>query len=104
MKRTMFQMGLPGRESTWDGGRQAGIPVYKPGRDYTDRDSVLRKLPVPPGVSVEYPYMVKVEGDGEYWVHGDGTTQFYSYKYGRWEPPRQSGKNDTWYQMMHLDD
>jgi hypothetical protein len=102
MRKTMFQMGLPSSTVPWQGGTFAGIPVYDGQKDNVDRESILQRLPVPPGVTVQYPYMVKVSGEGEYWVKSDGTTEYYSYKYGRWEPATPT-KKDIWYQMTHLD-
>lgn len=87
MARTIFRMGFEG-PSGWDT-MPSGIPVYRMTREQVDlnRAGVLRRLPVPPGVTVEYPYMVKIEGEGEYWVKSDGTASFYSYKTQGWEPP-----------------
>ena len=98
----MFQMGFPENSAPWVGVDWAGIPVYDKKRgDYTDRNEVLSRLPVPPGMTVQYPYMIKVSQEGEYWVKSDGTTEFYSYKYGRWEPAEPT-KKDLWYEMTHI--
>jgi hypothetical protein len=76
-------------------GKPGGIPVYNISRDHVDVDraAVLRRLPVPPGHTQSYPYIVKIAGEGEYVVNADGTATFYSYKYGRWEPPQVVDNN-----------
>lgn len=85
----MFALGLSDA-LPWYGMGPSGIPVYRMRREDVDLDrgSVLNRLPVPPGRTVTYPYMVKIEGEGEYWVRSDGTVTFYSYRAGRWEPPQ----------------
>jgi hypothetical protein len=85
----MFTMGIAD-SLPWFGTGPAGIPVYRMTREEVDRDRgrVLNRLPVPPGRTVSYPYMVKIDGEGEYWVRSDGTATYYSYRAGRWEPPQ----------------
>lgn len=92
-------MGFSEKTSPWLG-EFAGIPVYN-SKDGNDHEKMLTTLPVPPGRTVEYPYMVKVNGEGEYWVKSDGNTEFYSYKYGRWESAKPT-KKDMWYDMTHI--
>lgn len=104
MRRTIFTMGFNGDASPWGRGVASGIPVYDGmSREQVEKSGRLKRLPVPPGVTVNYPYMVKATGEGEFWIKADGTTEFYSYKYGRWEAPKVTDKNDLWYQMTHLD-
>ena len=94
MAHSIFTMGLFGRESFRP---QAGIPVYKMTRAQVDRDRIiLRRLPVPPGMTVEYPYIVKIDGEGEYSVQADGTTVFFSYRSGRVEPPEVVENRSPW--------
>lgn len=80
----------------------SGIPVYRMTREDVDRDrgSILRRLPVPPGQAVQYPYMVKVEGEGEYWVRSDGTASFYNYRTQGWEPPQVVDNKDVLSQIF----
>lgn len=52
-----------------------------------DRGAVLKKLPYGPNYAGTYPYIVIVEGEGEYTVSADGTAQFYSYRQQRYEAP-----------------
>lgn len=88
MKRTLFRLGIQDGEP-W-AGMPAGIPVYYMTREQVDRDrSILKRLPVPPGHSIGYPYVVKINGVGEYLVQLDGTATFYSYIHQRWEPPQE---------------
>jgi len=102
MRRTIFTLGL--EAAPWGRAVPSGIPVYDGlTPEQVHREGKLRQLPVPPGVTVNYPYMVKVNKEGEYWVKADGTTEFYSYRYGRWEGPQVTDKNDLWYQMTHVD-
>lgn len=77
----------------------AGIPVYQGvTREEVDRNRArfLRRLPVGPGMAVTYPYMVKIEGEGEYWVKADGTASYYSYRDGRWESPQDVDNGSAW--------
>ena len=104
MRRTIFSIGLGAEASPWGRGVASGIPVYDGmSREQVESTGRLKLLPVPSAVTVNYPYMVKATGEGEFWVKADGTTQFYSYKYGRWEQPKATDKNDMRYQMWHLD-
>lgn len=91
---------MKGPGPRWTPGISAGIPVYGPA---DSRESMLKRLPVPRGVTVQYPYMVKQNSEGEFWIKADGTTQFFSYRDGRWEEPVQTDKNDIYYRMTHLD-
>jgi len=79
-------------------GTGASIPVFNMSRDQIDEDraAVLRNLMNPPGTAVQYPYIVKIAGEGEYVVKSDGTAQFYSYRYGRWEPPVLIDNQTMW--------
>jgi hypothetical protein len=97
--RSMFSLGL--KSDPWTG-NPAGIPVYDVSRDVIDKDRarVLKRLPVPPGRTQSYPYIVKIQGEGEYVVRADGTASFYSYKYGRWEPPQVIDNHSMWNQMF----
>lgn len=100
--KTMFTLGLSAGRVPWDYQGAAGIPIFHMTRDQVDRDraGVLRRLPVPPGVTVSYPYIVKIAGEGEYVVNADGTANYYSYKYGRWEPPQAVNNKDLYAQMF----
>jgi hypothetical protein len=104
VKRSLFSMGFAHKAAPWMGEPAAGIPTYDMTREEVESDKghILKRLPVPPGHTLSYPYMVKVTGEGEYWVKSDGTTEFYSYKFGRWEPAEPVDKNDLWYQMTHI--
>jgi|FLYN01.1.fsa_nt_gi hypothetical protein len=51
-----------------------------------DRERLLRRPPLPSGVTLQFPYIVKIEGEGEYVVGADGTEVFYSIPKGHWEP------------------
>ncbi len=104
MNRTMFSLGFAAKTSPWIGAVAAGIPTYDMTRDQVEHDKghILKSLPVPPKMTVNYPYMVKVTGEGEYWVKADGTSEFNSYKFGRWEPAQVTDNNDLWYQMTHI--
>lgn len=97
--RSLFNLGF--ERTPWEGDR-AGIPVYTMPRDIVDKDRgrILRKLPVPPGMTQTYPYIVKIAGEGEYVVRADGTASFYSYKYGRWEPPEIIDNKSVWNKMF----
>lgn len=81
-------------------GTGGSIPVWNMTRDQVDqnRAKVLRDLLKPPGTAVVFPYIVKIAGEGEYVVSADGTAQFYSYKYGRWEPPELIDNQSMWAQ------
>lgn len=89
--KTIFSMGL-GNPSPWNQapGSAAGIPIYVLTRTQVEasKGHILRRLPVPPGMTVEMPYIVKIEGEGEYLVHADGTATYYDYRAGRWESPQ----------------
>jgi hypothetical protein len=78
--------------SPWnhEAGSPSGYPVYVMTRAEVEasKSHILRRLPVPPGMTVQFPYLVKIEGEGEYWVSGDGTATYYDYRAGRWEPPQ----------------
>lgn len=98
--RTIFSRDALGKVSPFGG--VAGIPIYTMSREDVDLDrgAVLKRLPVPPGHTVSYPYIVKVNGVGEYIVQADGTASFYSYKYGGWEPP-QAIDNASWWAKIN---
>ncbi len=101
MGRTMFTMGF-GNGEPW-AGMPVGIPVYHMTRAEADRDrGFLKRLPVPPGIAVQYPYMIKVEGEGEYVVKADGTASYYSYRDGRWEPPQIVENATAWRRTLGL--
>lgn len=75
-------------------GTPSGIPIYNVSRAEVDKNrKKYLKQPTPPGTTTQYPYIVKVAGEGEYVVNADGTASFYSYKYGRWEPPQRIDTN-----------
>lgn len=95
--RTIFELGVLGRGSPFNG-TPSSIPVYNMTRDGVDanRAKVLRNLERPPGTALTFPYVVKIAGEGEYVVSADGTAQFYSYKYGRWEPPQLIDNQSLW--------
>lgn len=96
MRRSIFHLGIVGDGQPW-AGMPSGIPVYYMTRDQVDRDrSILRRLPTPPGMSVSYPYIVKLRNVGEYVVNADGTASFYSYKYHRWDAPQRIDQNPLW--------
>lgn len=84
--RTLFTLGL----NRVPFGAPSGIPVHNLSRAEVDRNRAhwLRQ-PTPPGMTTQYPYIVKIAGEGEYVVNADGTASFYSYRYGRWEPPQK---------------
>lgn len=79
-------------------GTGGSIPVWNVSRDTIDanRAAVLRKLMNPSGTTVTFPYIVKIANEGEYVVNADGTAQFYSYRYGRWEPPELIDNQSLW--------
>lgn len=95
--RTIFQLGLLGAGSPFNG-TPSSIPVYNMTRDGVDADRarVLRNTLRPPGMALTFPYVVKIAGEGEYVVSADGTAQFYSYKYGRWEEPVYIDNKSLW--------
>lgn len=95
--RTIFEMNVLGARAPWNG-TAGSIPVFNVSRDRVDHDRarILRRLLNPPGTTVEYPYIVKIAGEGEYVVKADGTAQFYSYRYGRWEPPQVIDNQSLW--------
>jgi hypothetical protein len=96
MRKSIFHLGTVGDGEPW-AGMPSGIPVYYMTREQVDMDrSILKKLPTPPGMSVSYPYIVKIDNVGEYVVQADGTASFYSYKYHRWEPPQQIDTKSMW--------
>ncbi len=82
-------------------GTGGSVPVWNMSRDEVDKDraAVLRNLMNPPGTAVTFPYIVKIATEGEYVVKADGTAQFYSYKYGRWEPPEVIDNQSLWAKM-----
>lgn len=86
---TNRMMGAP----AWGQGVASGIPVYN-SHNAPDREMMLKRLPVPGHVTVQYPYMIKVTDEGEYWVSADGSTQFYSYRTGTWQSPERTSEND----------
>lgn len=98
MSRSQFSLGIA--SDPW--GAPAGIPVHNISRDGVDQDraKILRDLPIPPGQTQSYPYIVKIAGEGEYVVSANGMAQFYSYKYGRWEPPQVIDNNSVWAKMF----
>ena len=89
--KSIFQMGI-GNPSPWHQapGSGSGYPVYVMTRAQVEasKSHILRRLPVPPGMTLELPYLVKIEGEGEYWVSADGTSTYYDYRAGRWESPQ----------------
>lgn len=95
--KTLFDRNFLGNQSPFNG-TAGSIPVHKISRDQVDRDraAVLRNVPRPPNTTVTYPYIVKIAGEGEYVVSADGSAQFYSYKYGRWEPPQLIDNQSIW--------
>lgn len=95
--RTMFTLAVLGARSPWNG-TQGSIPVWNVSREQIDRDraAILRKLKHPPGTTVTFPYIVKIANEGEYVVNADGTASFYSYRYGRWEPPQLIDNQSLW--------
>lgn len=95
--RSLFDLNGLGARSPFNG-TAGSIPVYRMTRDQVDLDraKILRNYPHPPGTSVQFPYIVKIAGEGEYVVNADGTAQFYSYKYGRWEPPQVIDNQSIW--------
>lgn len=99
MMKSMFALGF--QTNPWTGA-PAGIPIYHMKRAGVDKNRarILRKLPVPPGVTQSYPYIVKIAGEGEYVVSADGTAQFYSYRAGRWEPPQLIDNQSMWAKMF----
>lgn len=100
--RTMFQLGFADRTFLGNG-MPAGFSEYRTSREEIENDKgrILRTLSVPPGMSVPYPYMVKVTGEGEYWIKADGSIQFYSYKWGRWESPEPLDGDEISYRLIH---
>jgi hypothetical protein len=102
MNRSIFSLGFS--TDPWKGA-QAGIPVYNVNRDTIDKDrgAFLKKLPIPPGMTQSYPYIVKIAGEGEYVVSANGMAQFYSYKYGRWEPPQSIENGSMWGKMFQVE-
>lgn len=44
-----------------------------------NRKTLVNTLPVPPGMTVAYPYIVKVPGFGEYVVNADQTATWFDY-------------------------
>ena len=86
MAHSIFTLGFFGQTGFFR--PQAGIPVYRMTREQVDHDrSILKRLPVPPGMAVMFPYVVKIDGEGEYLVQADGMAVFLSYRDGRAEPP-----------------
>lgn len=101
MNRSAFSLGF--NSTPWMG-NPGGIPVYSMSREAVDGDrTILKRLPIPPGMTQSYPYIVKIAGEGEYVVSANGTAQFYSYKYGRWEPPQSIEKGSMWGDMWGVD-
>ena len=95
--RSIFQLGFLGARSPFNG-TGGSIPVYNMTRDGVDanRAKVLRNIERPPGTALTFPYVVKIAGEGEYVVSANGTAQFYSYKYGRWEDPVYIDNRSLW--------
>lgn len=91
-KPNFFGLGAPFN------GTGGSIPVWNVSREKVDGDraAILRNLINPPGTTVTFPYIVKIANEGEYVVKADGTAQFYSYRYGRWEPPEIIDNKSMW--------
>lgn len=95
----MFRMGIAGEP--WFG-QPVGPITVTVSREEIDRDpaKVLRKLPVPKGWTGSYPYVVKVDGEGEYLVNADGTVQLWNARQSRWEPPQPFDNQSLFAQMF----
>lgn len=93
----MFRIGF-GNAEPWSAGMPATIPTYRLTREQVDRDraAVLDHVSVSAHRTVEYPYVVKIEGEGEYLVRADGTSVLWSEKAGRWEPPVPTDNTGFW--------
>jgi hypothetical protein len=96
-KRSWFSLGFDGQP--W-AGMPSGIPVHNLTREQVNADkSILTQKFTPPGTVAGFPYIVKINGVGEYVVRADGTASFYSYKYHRWEPSEDIDTQSLWAKM-----
>lgn len=88
----MFNMGIA--RDLWSG-KTVGPMTVTVTRAEIDRDraAVLKRMPIQKGWTGSYPYVVKVEGEGEYLVNADGSVQFWNARQGRWEPPEVIDNN-----------
>jgi hypothetical protein len=79
--RTMFRMGFT-REVFFS---SVGPTLFSK-EDLVGKKpaEILKQLPAPPGMTVSFPYVVKIPGEGEYLVNADGTATFLSYTGGPW--------------------
>lgn len=80
--RSLFSLGF--RHDWFGMGTPAGTVgptlwnmTEKKARKY--RQQIVNTLPVPPGMTVAYPYIVKVPGYGEYVVNADQTATWFDY-------------------------
>lgn len=86
MPNSMFRMGYDGRPFYGGGVGPIKVRITRAELE-RDRGAILKRLPYGPNYAGQYPYIVIVEGEGEYTVSADGTAQFYSYRQQTFEPP-----------------
>lgn len=51
-------------------------------------------------ITIQAPYLLRKDADGEVWRLADGSTQKYSWARGRWEPVE--ARRDSFYRMFHV--
>lgn len=88
MNRNSFSGGLIG-DNAWNGiptaqlfrGEAVGPLSFRLTKAQIEAGgyAALKRLPVPPGWTGSYPYIVKVNHEGEYIVYADGTAQWLDY-------------------------
>lgn len=88
----MFSLGLA--REPW---HAVGPMTFIATREQVDRDraAILKRMPIRKGWTGTYPYVVKIEGEGEYLVYADGSVQFWNSRQGRWEPPQELDNNSV---------
>lgn len=89
--KTIFQAGFT-RNGNWAGpGTMVGPLTFRISRERIEREGfrALKTLPVPKGWTTSYPYIIKVENEGEYIVNADRTAQWLDYHNGKVGEPVQ---------------
>jgi hypothetical protein len=84
VKKNIFQAGFT-RDGAWAGpGTMVGPLSFRLTRAQIEAGGyeALKRLPVPKGWTGSYPYIVKVNSEGEYIVNADGTAQWLDYHSG----------------------
>lgn len=86
--RSMFSLGFT--ENPFRG-QGVGPLSFRLTREEIERSGfqALKRIPVPNGWTGTYPYIVKVNTEGEYIVNSDGTAQWLDYHNGHVGEPFQ---------------